>query len=251
VNPAQADLPADRPYRRNLDRVLEIRADWLDGRPDSAATTEMLQTFREGSPEDASAKAVELLNRGVAPRSLFDAMFNAAGELLMRNPGIISLHASTCANALHYAWQRCPDEQTRKLLLLQNAAFLPLYRRNSKEKAVRIDQLNPVPLQGTGAAAIEEIFAEVSRDRLGAAGKVLAYLRQTKDPATIARAARRLIFLKGHNSHDYKFSSAVLEDYLQMSPGWRDRFLAASVFNMKGSGDRDNDLVKRTRAALG
>ena len=30
----------------------------------------------------------------------------------------------------------------------------------------------------------------------------------------------------------------------------RDRYLAASVFNLRGSGDSNNDLVKRTRAAL-
>jgi len=59
-----------------------------------------------------------------------------------------------------------------------------------------------------------------------------------------------LIFLKGNNSHDYKFSSAVLEDFHHVSPAWRDRFLAASVFNLRGSGDKDNSLVNRTRAAL-
>ena len=41
-------------------------------------------------------------------------------------------------------------------------------------------------------------------------------------------AAQRLIFLKGTDSHDYKFSSAVLEDYLPSVPELRDRFLAAS-----------------------
>jgi len=60
-----------------------------------------------------------------------------------------------------------------------------------------------------------------------------------------------LIFLKGNNSHDYKFSSAVLEDYQHVSPDWRERYLAASVFNLRGAGDADNQLVKRTRAALG
>ena len=66
----------------------------------------------------------------------------------------------------------------------------------------------------------------------------------------LINAARRLIFLKGQNAHDYKFSAAVLEDYLNVSPAWRDRFLATSVFNLKGSGDRDSSLVERTRAAL-
>jgi hypothetical protein len=59
-----------------------------------------------------------------------------------------------------------------------------------------------------------------------------------------------LIFLKGTNAHDYKYSTAALEDYLHVSPSWRNRYLAASVFNLKGSGSPDNKLVQRTREAL-
>jgi hypothetical protein len=59
-----------------------------------------------------------------------------------------------------------------------------------------------------------------------------------------------LIFLKGNNAHDYKFSTAVLEDYYHVSPAWRNRFLASSVYNLRGSAGSDNALVQRTRAAL-
>jgi hypothetical protein len=253
VNPATADLPADRPFRRNLERTKEIRAGWLDGKRDADATVEMLAAIRDGSANDASAKALELLNRGVAPESLFDAYFDGAGEMLMRAPGIASLHATTFTNALHYAFQHCRDEETRKLLLLQNAAFLPLYRGGRKPEGTRIDELEPVALKDDGAGAVEEIFADVSGDKarkLVAAQKILSYLKTNPDPKPLADAARRLIFMKGRDSHDYKFSSAVLEDYEHIQPKWRDRFLAASVFNLKGSGDKDNELVKRTRAAL-
>ncbi len=58
------------------------------------------------------------------------------------------------------------------------------------------------------------------------------------------------MFLKGDDAHDYKFSSAVLEDYYSASPTWRDRYLASSLLLLPGSSDRDNDLVRRTRAAL-
>jgi hypothetical protein len=249
-NPAQADLPTDRPFRRNLEAVKKIRDGWLDGKPSADATTEMLQTIRDGSARETSEKAIELLNRGVAPQSLFDAFFDGAGELLMRAPGILSLHATTFTNALHYAWQHCHDEETRKLMLLQNAAFMPLYRGNSKDKGMRIDSLEPLPLKNSGASAMEEIFSEVSTDRLSAARKVLYYLREKGDPKPLADAARRLIFLKGRDSHDYKFSSAVLEDYHATGSPWRDRYLAASMFNLRGTGDSDNDLVKRARAAL-
>jgi hypothetical protein len=60
-----------------------------------------------------------------------------------------------------------------------------------------------------------------------------------------------LIFLKGRDSHDYKFSSAVLEDYAQMAPATRDRFLAGERLLSRGTGDKDNELVARTRTALG
>jgi hypothetical protein len=63
-------------------------------------------------------------------------------------------------------------------------------------------------------------------------------------------AGRQLIFLKGTDSHDYKFSSAVMEDYAFINPTWRDRFLAASLYWLKGTGSPDSPLVKRTRAAL-
>jgi hypothetical protein len=42
----------------------------------------------------------------------------------------------------------------------------------------------------------------------------------------------------------------VLEDYYNVSPTWRDRYLAASLVLLPGSGDRDNSLVKRTHAAF-
>jgi hypothetical protein len=63
-------------------------------------------------------------------------------------------------------------------------------------------------------------------------------------------AARVLVFLKGNDAHDDKFSSAVLEDYYHVSPSWRDLYLAASVFNLRGSAGPDTSLVKRIRAAL-
>jgi hypothetical protein len=79
---------------------------------------------------------------------------------------------------------------------------------------------------------------------------VLSYLGQSGDPRALIDAARVLVFLKGTDSHDYKFSSAVLEDYYHLSPAWRDRYLAASVFRLRGSTEPDNQLVQRVRAAL-
>lgn len=91
----------------------------------------------------------------------------------------------------------------------------------------------------------------MSKDRLTAARKTLALLEnKSVEPAALMTAARRLVFAKGMDSHDYKFSSAALEDYHHASSPWRARYLASSMFNLRGSKDRDNDLIKRTRAVL-
>ncbi len=113
-----------------------------------------------------------------------------------------------------------------------------------------IDKLEPVPLSGDGAKAVEEIFAEIGRDRQAAAGKTLAYLRAKGSAEDFLAAARRLVLVKGNDPHDYKFSVAALEDYYHVSPAWRDRFLAASVLQLRGSAGKDNPLINRIRAAV-
>ena len=250
-NPARRDAEPDRPWRRNQARIAKIRADWQQGKPSLEASSELLTTLRAGSSDAVCDAVVEQLNRGVAPQSIWDALFQGAGELLMREPGLVALHAVTSTNALHFAYETSTSDENRKMLLLQNAAFLTLFRSSPAGRdAVKIDLFEPLPLKAQGASAIDEILADVSNDRMTAARKMLSYLHENPQPEKLIDAARQLVFVKGRNSHDYKFSSAVLEDYYHVSPPWRNRYLAASSFNLCGSGAADNDLVKRTRAAL-
>jgi hypothetical protein len=79
----------------------------------------------------------------------------------------------------------------------------------------------------------------------------LSLLERSPDHAqALMTAARRLVFAKGKDSHDYKFSSAALEDFYHLSPRWRPYFLASSMFNLPGKDRPDNDLVQQTREAL-
>ncbi|MSU20107.1 MAG: hypothetical protein EXS30_01780 [Pedosphaera sp.] len=247
-NPAKRDAAPDRPWRNNQKLAPQIRADWQGGQLSESATAEMLKTLRQASDMEACEKVVELLNRGTAPRSIWDALMDGAGELLMRAPGIVALHAVTSTNAIHFAYQTCADDETRRRLLLQNAAFLTLFRGEPAKQGVFVDQFEATPFETSNP--IKEIFSEIGKDRMTAARKVLTYVKENHGAKDFVDAARRLVFLKGNNAHDYKFSSAVLEDYQHVSAAWRGRYLASSVFNLRGSGAVDNDLVKRTRAAF-
>lgn len=250
TNPAGRDALADRPGRRNLERLKEIRATWNGGAIKSEVVAEMLAVLRSGNWDDSAAKAVALINAGSSPQPIWDAMFQAAGEILMRQPGIVSLHAVTTTNALHHAFRHAADDSTRRFLMLQNASFLPLFRDDAGAgEGIRIDNFEPLPGK-TGGEAIDEIFAGLATDRLLAARRTLAYLDAGGDPRAFTDVAQRLIYLKGTDSHDYKFSSAIIEDYHSLSPAFRNRFLAASVHWLKGSSEPESALVTRSRAAL-
>lgn len=255
-NPAQSDHDADRPWRDNQELAAGIRNDWQAGKADPAAASDLLATLRSGSPKDASAKVVSLLNAGVAPQSIWDGLFAFAGECLIRQPGIVALHAVTTTNAMRYAFQTASNDETRRLLMLQNAAFLTMFLGAMKgrgEVASReINRLEPKkPAADARPEAIQEVFRDVSTDKMAAAQKMFSLLQSGTPPQELIQHARRLVFLKGNDSHDYKFSSAVLEDYFNVSPEYRDLFLASSVFQLCGAEDRDNGLVQRTLAAFG
>jgi hypothetical protein len=103
-------------------------------------------------------------------------------------------------------------------------------------------------------AGVDEIFAELGRDPMSAARQTLARLNTQTDDSSSAEdlidAARLLVFLKGDDAHDYKFSSALLEDYYHVSPEWRNQYLALNMFKLRSAMDRDNSLVERTRDAF-
>jgi hypothetical protein len=253
-NPRDRDAAADRPFRQNLERQQQIRADWQVGEINASATEDLVTALRGQSADEACDHVVELVNRGVAPQSIWDGLHSAAAELLMRQPGIVALHAVTSTNAMHYGFRTAADDETRRLILLQNAAFLPLFREAMHDRGEvadrKIQQLVPGESAGSAQDSIAEIFASVSQDPGAAANKVLGYLSAHGNVQSLVDAARLLVFTKGDDAHDYKYSSAVLEDYLHVSPRWRDRYLAASVYKLRGTQDRDNPLVARTRAAL-
>jgi hypothetical protein len=249
------DLPAERPWKRNLELAAKFPSNWRDGKADDAATLELLSTIRNQGDQEAAENVASLIERGVGPQAIWDALFLAAGELLVRQPDIAALHAVTSTNAIRFAYETVADDHTRRMLLLQNAAFIPMFRRASamQNKDFQIDKMEPVALaKGTDndQAAFEELFGTINGNRLQAAGKVMAYLQDHPNAKPFIDAARVLVFRKGDDSHDYKFSSAVLEDYRRVSPKWRNRYLASSVFKLQGSEQADNQVVDRTRAAL-
>lgn len=256
-NPSTSDLAADRPGRRNRELQSELPQQWLGGKLDDGATRDLIQALHQCSASEASEHVVELIARGVAVQSIWDALFASAAELTMRQRGIVSLHAVTTTNALHHAFQTASDDKTRQFLMLQNASFLPMFRDEASDRGSladrHIDSLaaeSDDPGNHDNESAIPSVFAGLTKNRMAASADAYRYLSAGGDPQAFVDHARRLVFLKGNDSHDYKFSSAALEDYRAMSPNWSRRYLAASVFQLHGQSERTRPLVGRIQKAL-
>ncbi|WP_372895301.1 hypothetical protein [Stieleria sp.] len=253
-NPSTSDLTPDAAWRVTDSLVDGFDDQWNSGKLDPSVTVAHLQTLRDATPEQAVRETAKLIQSGIHPQSIADALFLSAGEMLMQQPGIISLHSSTTTNAMQYAYRTARDPKTRLRLLLQNAAFIPHFRSSMQSRGKvatkSIDQLQDLeaPEQAT---SVTKIFELINDNREEASRGAMAFLATGGQAEQMIHTARQLVFLKGNDSHDYKFSSAVLEDFYAVSPKFRNSYLAASTYLLPGSRDRDNGLVDRIRSAVG
>lgn len=237
ANPSRSDLRADRPWAANRPRLADIPASWRSGRKDSGARTALLQGLRQTSEEDAGGLVVEHLKRGVAPATVWDALFAAAAELIVRRPGIVPVHAQTTASALHHVYGASGGERTQQLAMLQCAAFMSMFCRLVGEDRAerRIDTLEPLPLEGAREEAVDEIFSSVPTDRSTATRKALAYLQDGGETGALVARARRHLAHNGSEAHDYKFAEAAFDNAAHASdPAWRARLLAAALAYLPG-----------------
>jgi hypothetical protein len=198
----------------------------------------------------AAKAAFDLIKSGAHPRALSDGIHLAAAELVMRQPGIVPLHAVTTTNAIQYLAANVGDDRLRKWLLLQNVSFLSHFAEAATGRG-KLAEADITTLSGSegNAPAVDEIFATMSGNRKAAASSIF---RLAQDPAAahdIVRVARHMIFLKGNDAHDYKFSSAALEDFELVSPKWRPHYLAGCSHLFRAAGDKDNALAARVLAA--
>jgi hypothetical protein len=253
-NPADGDLAPDLPWRRNLVLANQTKAD-RDGTGEGAngAVTAILKVLREGSDEDASRAVLGGVARGVPEQQLWTPIFLAAGELMLKQSGIISVHANTSVNALHYAYRHMGDPRARRLMLLQAAVFLPLFRDllGGERRRLRIDTFEALDQDVDPGSALEDIFASVSVDRVDAARKTLGYLASGGAEPPYMRLARHYIVERNTGFHDYKFAEAAFENAAAMQSPWRERYLAASVLYLNGSADKANETVRQARSLLG
>lgn len=243
-NPANSDLEVDRVGRSNWKRLEKISdAYFLNNRKPVESAT-VAKELRTATPEQAADFVVEVIESGSHPDSVYDGIMLAAAEMVSQQAAIVPLHAVTTANAMRFLYRNVYDDRTRKWLLLQNAAFIPHFRESAKARG-ELDEIDLLELQPSDKTDISNLFDLVGSKRKPAAESVLNLAQRTDVANQLIGRARELVFLKGNDAHDYKFSSAALEDYHQIAPQWRARYLAGCSYLLHGNGERTTSLAKR------
>ena len=242
------------PYEANLENAKKIRDDWQIGKPDPAATRALLETIRQATPEDASAEAVKLLNQGVSPDSLWDAVVLAGSELLMRSPGIVAIHADDRGQrpALHLRRQRRRHDPagspcSRPSAGSRSIAAGPSPRRRPAIDALEADRARRLGRRGRR----RDLRRRQRRTAARPPRRPSATSRAGGSTDLVFAAARRMIFHKGRDSHDYKYGAAAWEEcVLASDPKWRAPLVAAAMFNLPGAKTADSPLMIRAREAV-
>ncbi|MSR59414.1 MAG: hypothetical protein EXS05_17515 [Planctomycetaceae bacterium] len=247
-------------YLPNVERAQQaidkLPGDWSQTTSNAAVTRDLLGAIRGGDSQVACAAALSALASGSASAgAVWDATHLAAGELMMRQPGIYGIHTVTSVNALHYAFRTAARPANRLVLLLQGVGWMCQFRNLMAGKPqqlgeVQIADLAPAAISADRPTALDDLFATLTNDPAGAAPKALAYARQHPQPDDFARQARQLIFRKAADPHHYKYAAAIFEDYGLVSPEWRPSMLATSVYYLRGSGAADSPLMKQVAEAV-
>ena len=249
----------DKDHLANVERAHKalpnLPASWTGSAQNEGATRDLLEAMRTGSVADACDQALTQLEAGkTQAQGVWDAAHLAAGELIMRQPGILGIHAVTSMNSLHYAFRTAADPQTRLLLLLHGVAWTGRFRQQMTSRGkigeAKITELPPAAVPGDEAESAAQVLARIGPDTAGAAALAFELARRFPEPDAYEKLARRVLFRKGTDAHHYKYAAAIFEDFGLVSPAWRPHLLATSVYYLRGTNDPDSPVMKRAVEAV-
>src|SRR5262245_35864324 len=235
--------------------------DWGDGSAsgaDAAIAADLIAPIRAGNASTACRAAVALLTQSkVGAGAIWDSVHLAAAEFMFRHRGLGAVHAVTSVNALRFAFRMARSNETRMFLLLQAVGWMAHFAVGLERTPSGLAGWSILGLAHPGdgisddpAAAAESIVTAISTAPNDAACSAFAYAgRHANHPALFA-AARRLVFTRATDPHDYKYPAAAFEDLSVVSPRWRPHMLAASMLHIPAPAVPESQLIRRASHAV-
>ena len=220
----------------------------------------LLAPIRAANATVACRDALTLLLESKARvGAIWDVVHLTAAEFMLRRGDINAVHAVTSVNALHYGFRMARSTETRLFLLLQAVGWMAhfviaggLAGCPTPNRGTNILELAPSEdgIPDDPAAAAESIFATMTTDRTAAARSAFAYAKRHPNQPALFSAARRLVFTRATDTHDYKYPAAAFEDIGIVSPAWRAHMLAASMLHIPAVTAPESPVIQRAKEAV-
>ena len=263
-----------QPALRSLVRALLVgretedftRAQALQGRMAPKSTTRtrsakeswaLLNRLREATPRAAQELIVGELVDGFHPDTAWDAIRLLGSELFLRRPGksaasgreaLLPVHGVTVPSALGYIYRTSKSEATRRIAILQAAAWTTGIRD-------RLRQMIDLDMEGPGIdralATVEAPMSlhELLEDPNPRAAWSLLDAKPMVVPAFSA-ALRESLYRHGLEHHQHKYAAAVIEEARLAHPDLRATILGASVDYLITPNGRSTDTYLKSIKCL-
>jgi len=251
-------------YERARELAPRLPADWPRGREDPARSESLLRELRGRDPRAAQEVVLQAFTDGLGPQTLWDALRLLASEVFLRRPGrsassgraaLLPVHALTVTDALGHAFLSTKLDGTKRLIVLQAAAWLATVR-DAVVETVDLSMAGP-GIETLGTSAGDEPVAGSEPGDLAALveraspGALRPFLDREpgQAPAYLAHL-RRALFRRAQEVHQLKYAAAMQEESRLVHPRWASRVLAPAVDYLANPQDSETEIYRRSVQAL-
>jgi hypothetical protein len=215
---------------------------------------DLFRALRAASPAEAQGAMAAALRAGLGAPAAWDAVLLVGADVFQRRPGrrsadgrgaLLPVHAVTVASALRSSFEAARDDVTKRLLLLQAAAWVARVRD-------ALGQIVGLSMEGPSLAA-----ASARPPTLDAAVEsaspalAMAFLeRDASGSAALVGRMRGTLARAGREHHQHKLAAALGEEAGRVAPGLRPRLVAPAVDYLANPRDADTDVFRRAERLL-
>jgi hypothetical protein len=247
-NPGANDFAADRTWNRTLELSAGTRYPPSKTVDDWKAGSAILSSLRTVNDLEAVGMIATAADGGLSEQVIWEALIASVGEQMLREGSFIAIHSNTMVDALRHLYSVSRDEISRRRIMLQAASLVANIRAHSSRarRKTRIEDYEAAD----PVVNLQEVFVSMGDSRIEAVSGALSFLDDGGDAEALIGTIRYYTLDRASNSHDFKYSEAVIKNYRYMRGPWKNRYLATAMLSVNGPHNRHNRIVNEGRELL-
>jgi len=244
-------------YSRSEELTGEIPDGWLDGSENGDKSLDLLGDLRSVDRNKAQDLVVSAFRSGLRPGTVWDALRLRSAEVFSQRASsepkhreaLLPVHAVTVTGAFGHASRTSQSDHTKRLMVLQAAAWLDDLHTWLVDNDCIADTTLPLDKLGTDAAEAPGTIAALLEQPSAARANALLQSQPKIAPRLVARLQRNLIHTAVEH-HQHKYAAAFAEEANLADPRWTSLMLAPALPYLPASAEPATEFTHRALASL-